>query len=74
MSDANRAVGTVVRHDQDHVRRRGLLVERANRVLDLVFLVVRGDQRDDEATVAGMRSQPNDAGRPRRKGAVSASL
>ena len=49
-------------------------MERANRVLDLAFLVVRRDQRDDETTVSVTRSQPNDAGRPRRTGAVSASL
>ena len=42
----------VVRHYEDQVRRRGLLVQRANRVLDRVFFVVRRYQRDDETAVS----------------------
>ena len=42
------AVGAVVRAYDDEVGRRRLAVQRLDRRLDLLLLVVRGDQRDDE--------------------------
>jgi hypothetical protein len=47
----SRVVGAVVGADDDQIRRSLLLSEGPNRILDLMFLVVGRDQRDDQTTV-----------------------
>ena len=52
----SRAVGAVVGANDDQVRRRFLLLQGADCSLDLVFLVVRWDQRDARAEICAPAS------------------